>query len=257
MSNACYTQYRVVAPDGEIKRLVRELNKWGREGDPEDYDNLVKASHVPELTDENIKTYKTGVSVLSFETETRRTPSNTAWGEVICYFAPHACIYYYAEELHEGIAVTNDVWHRYFHFTYVIDAYFTDKTPDDVREIFSRDAVHRDRTDQYGWYTYLGPLFLEGALSHFVSPHRRYLNEMLAEFDDVATKLYWETDTCIEIHKVEFIEDDLTKSDPCDTCQQVHELYEELSDMREKINELEKENYDLRLELECFYKKMK
>lgn len=238
MSNACYTQYRIEAPDGEIEHLVRELNAWGRQGDSGDGSNLVADSHVPELTEENVKTYQTGTSVLSFETETRRGPLNLDWREVILAFAPHAVIYYYAENLPDEIARTNDVWQRYFKATYVFEAQFTEKTPPSVRKAFSEYGEYRHRTDQLGWYGYVGSHGLRKLIAPLVPTRRRYRNEILQEFREFAQELDWQTGTFINIQPIDFVKDDLTHVDPCRTCKEVAELYEEIATRDRNIYEL-------------------
>ena len=250
MSYACYTQYRVEAPAKEINRLIDGLNARRHQGEKHD---LVVLSHVPELTEENVRAYKNGTSVLSFETETRRCPWNLKWSKAILAFAPHAYIYYYAEDFPDEIVQTNDVWQHYFQETLVVEAYLTEKAPADVRKRFSEYGEYRSREDQVGWYLYTDTRGLRKLVAPFVQTRRRYHHEIMQEFREFQRELVWDTGSFINIYHIDFVEDNLTRLSPCQRCKEVAELYEALDEkdrefweLFEERNKLERELYQLK-----------
>ena len=237
MSNACYTQYRVEAPSKEINRLADGFNARRHQGNDDD---LVVFSRVSELTEENVRAYKNGTSVLSFEAETRRGPRNIEWSKTILSLAPHAYIYYYAEDFPDEIVQTNDVWQRYFQATLVVEAYLTEKAPADVLKRFSEYAEYRSREDQVGWYLYANTRGLRKLVAPFIQPRRRYHHEIMQEFSEFEQELRWETGSFINIYHVDFVESNLTRLRPCQTCKEVAELYDDLYERDREIYELHK-----------------
>ncbi len=103
---------------------------------------------------------------------------------------------------------------------------------------FCEYGEYRYRTDQLGWYGYVGSYGLRGLLAPFVPARRRYRSEMLQAFREFAQDLYWRTGTFINIQPIDFVKDDLTHVDPCRTCKEVAELYEEIAARDRKIAEL-------------------
>lgn len=72
------------------------------------------------------------------------------WDLMIRKWAPHCCYYYLAYGTSDLDAESNDVKHKYFSCDYAVSAQLSEKTPEELRRVFSQHTVHlRYEADKY------------------------------------------------------------------------------------------------------------
>ena len=248
MANICYTKYKVEGSVKEVEALRRALNK--REG--KKLTSYLRYCRLAPLTEASVKRFPNSGEVLSFETATKWGPELGEWTDIIRKWAPHAQIVYYAEEFWCGVHETNDIWGKYFPRTYAVHIRLSDKTPEKVRKVFTRDAEYRDREDQWGWFSYLSPAELGERIRAVLPGSPGCTWSLFDQFEARKKELLFETATTIVIGSIRREEDPMIKNGPCWYCEErkkqldeILSLYDELHRYERRFGPLPKEGWEL------------
>lgn len=231
MANICYTKFKVEGQAQEIERVRRTLNL--RES--KRLAHYLAYCAVPPLTEAAVQKLTDTASVLSFETATKWGPETGSWTDILRPLAPHAQIIYYAEEFWCGVHETNDIWGKYFPAPYAVYARISEKTPENVREAFTKDAAYRDREDQWGWFSYLYPRELGHRIHDILPKARGCTRDLYAAFEEQKQRLLWEKDTTILIGRIHREKNPMIKNGPCWYCEELNRKQDEISKLYDEL----------------------
>lgn len=194
------------------------------------------------LTQDCIQPMNDGWAVLSVESMSEWTPWNNIWESMMSRFATHACYYYYAEEFGCDVVETNDIHHKYFSFDYAVIADFSEDSPEDLKDVFSRKDGYLScqkirKIGASGHHALYLSYWTESKLFRTL---RWLTRSRSADIDALADKLQKrlekEPSTNIRIHAVQ--KKAKAQASPCRHCQELLSLQEELENKDEQIERL-------------------
>lgn len=239
MGNICYTKYRIEGPTDQIRRLATIINEDVKTGGVHGFMHGMLYGHsMQQILPEDIHPMNDGWAVLFFEAPSKWTPYWECWQEYARETVPQAVLYYYGEELGCNVCLTNDVWHKYFHFDYVTVLRAGHLTRKDILKAFAKGGEFRLREDQWQeHFKYWNKHFLKSALLHFIPFPRRYTSELIEAMDKLMINENWwdEMGTSLGIYKLKRLEP--PKNKPCSHCEELYKLRSENYELLERLQD--------------------
>lgn len=179
MSSDCYTCYKIEGDTRGLRRLVGIVarilrwrgsyldyckNRWRQDDLYDVNDDVEKIKEICRTILENdcvkaIEALPDGKSLWTFWAQTSRIPRPEMWQELAARYVPGARVYYFAENVYDAFALTNDRDKRWFRKDYLL--YLdcsSEKRPEPelltrLRQVLERPAYYREWPyDEYRCY---------------------------------------------------------------------------------------------------------